>query len=459
MTISIAPSLRRIALLVLIVLASTAFGVTVAGPASAGTTPAQDEYRMLTLVNQERKARGLAPMVSDPAFADTARSWSGYLASQGRLSHDSRLKQVADRIEPNWRLVAENVGYAGSVDRVHHLLMNSTGHRNNILSSSTNRIGIGIVHSGGSVWVTQRFLQGPAISGRTGLETCGGPVAGGGGVASADLDGDGDDDLLVHGPGGAPDAVLRGSAHRRFATTTTAIQGSYLPLPGDFTGSGEDMVLFYSPGSAADYISEWTGSKFSSVQLRINGHYTPAVGDFDGDGRDDIIWYAAGSHPDYIWYGTSTVGKFIDQRITVNGKYCLIVADLDGNGQDDLTWYAPGRSADYLHMRTGARSYKSVRVTINGTYRPASGDFDADGQDDILWHAPGTAADYLWYGKTGFGDYESVRTTANGNYQPVTGDFDADGNDDIVWSDGSDAAGAPIWYGENRRGKFEDGRV
>lgn len=438
---------------------ATAISVGIADPAAAGTTAAQDESRMLTLVNQERQARGLAPLVSDPAFADTSRSWSAYLARQGKLSHDPNLGKVADRIEPKWRLVAENVGYAGSVERVHQLLMNSTGHRNNILSRSTNRIGIGIVHSGGSVWVTQRFLEGPAISGPTGLEACIGARNGGGTVVAGDLDRDGNDDIVVHGPSSAPDEVLRGSGDRRFSMTSTSVNGSYIPIAGDFTGSGSNSVLFYAPGSASDWLSRWNGSSFSSVQVTINGHYTPSVGDLDGDGRDDIIWYAAGSKPDFIWYGTPTTGRFNSQQITVNGDYCLVVADLDGNGQDDLTWYAPGRAADYIHMRTGTRTFRSIRTTVNGTYQPAAGDFDGDGNDDIVWHAPGGATDYLWYGEAGFGNYRSYAMAVNGTYYPVTGDFDADGNDDIVWTDGSHADGMPIWYGKDQRGRFDDARV
>lgn len=401
---------------------------------------------MLDLVNRERQARGLRPLTDDGPLADTSVSWSAKMARDGRLSHHPDLRAVASQVEPQWRAVAENVGYAGSIERVHELLMQSTDHRNNILSSNMNRIGIGVVHSGGRVWVTQRFLQGPDISGpRT--------------IAATDLDGDGADDLLVHGPGSAPDEVLRGSGRRTFSHASTTIRGDYVLVTGDFNGSGEDSVLFYAAGGAADYLSQWNGSGFSSLRVTINGTYIPSVGDLDGDGRDDIIWYAPGGAADYIWYGTATDGKFVSQRITVNGVYELIVADLDGNGQDDLTWYAPGSAADYIHMRTGTRTFKSIRTTINGRYEPTSGDYDGDGQDDIMWHGPGGAADYVWYGKAKFGSYQSVRVTVNGRYQPVSGDFDDDGRSDIVWTDGSNVDGVPIWYGRSTRGKFDDGRV
>lgn len=452
-------SIRRFALCFALIFAFTAVAISMADPAGAGTTPAQDERRLLTLVNQERQARGLAPLVSDAAFAETARAWAAHMGGEGRLSHDPDLTRDAAQVEPRWRSVAENVGFAGSVDRVHQLLMESSGHRANILAAKSNRIGIGIVHQGGRVWVTQRFLEGPAITGPTGLGPCVGTRTSAGTVAAADLDGDGADDLLVHGPSSAPDEIFQGSDRRVFAQTDTSIGGDYIPLTGDFTGSGTNSVLFYAAGSAPDYISRWNGSSFSSTPVQINGHYTPTVGDLDGDGRDDIIWYAPGTHPDYIWYGTATTGKFVSQTIRANGHYRLVVADLDGNGQDDITWHAPGYAKDYIHMRTGTRTFKSIPTTINGNYQPAAGDFDADGLDDIIWHGPGGAKDYVWYGKAKLGSYHSVPVTANGHYRPVTGDFDGDCHSDIVWTDGASAAGAPVWFGKAARSTFDNGRV
>jgi uncharacterized protein YkwD len=57
-----------------------------------------------------------------------------------------------------WTSYGENVGYGGSVDQVHALFMGSSGHRANILNPSYSRAGIGVVHSGGKVWVTIDFV-------------------------------------------------------------------------------------------------------------------------------------------------------------------------------------------------------------------------------------------------------------------------------------------------------------
>ncbi len=136
----------------------------------AGATPASDESELLTLMNQSRTGAGLPPMVSDGALAATSRSWSSIMAGQNRLFHDSNLAAVATSVEPAWRSVGENVGTGFSTQQLHDAFMGSTAHRANIMSGRFNRVGIGVVHAGGKTWVTVRFLEGPAISGTTGLD-------------------------------------------------------------------------------------------------------------------------------------------------------------------------------------------------------------------------------------------------------------------------------------------------
>jgi uncharacterized protein YkwD len=57
-----------------------------------------------------------------------------------------------------WRTCGENVGYGSSVDQIHTLFMGSEGHRANILNPAYGQVGIGVVRSGGTVWVTIDFV-------------------------------------------------------------------------------------------------------------------------------------------------------------------------------------------------------------------------------------------------------------------------------------------------------------
>ncbi len=59
----------------------------------------------------------------------------------------------------SYRTAGENLAGARTVDQAHSALMNSAGHRQNILSSSYNKVGVGIATGGpyGSMY-TQLFI-------------------------------------------------------------------------------------------------------------------------------------------------------------------------------------------------------------------------------------------------------------------------------------------------------------
>ncbi|MEQ1786857.1 MAG: FG-GAP-like repeat-containing protein, partial [Acidimicrobiales bacterium] len=384
--------LRRIATACLAAVAVVAV-LAPAAPAhasgrAAAATVADDELSFLRLLNQERVAGGLSPLVSDSRLAPTSRSWSGHMAGQDRLSHDPNLAAIAAQVEPNWRSVGENVGVGYSVQSLHNAFMGSSGHRANVMKSSYNRVGVGVVHAGDKIWVTVRFLQGPAISGTTGL----GPPPPPPGVRTTltgDFDGDGRGDLLTYGPGSSTDELWFGRSNRTLVQRSVSVSGaSYRPVAGDFDGNGRTDVLWYVPGSGSDVIWTWNGTGWTSRSVSISGTYTPMAGDFDGDGRDDIFWYAPGSAADTFWFGSSS-GAFTSVATQVTGTYTPRAGDFDGNGRDDILWYAPGSGADaiwYMSSSRGARTSRSI--TVNGSFRPVVGDFDASGTDDVFWYAP-----------------------------------------------------------------------
>ncbi|MDE0805540.1 MAG: glycoside hydrolase family 43 protein, partial [Acidimicrobiales bacterium] len=117
-----------------------------------------------------------------------------------------------------------------------------------------------------------------------------------------DFDGDGDDDLFAHDPGGRLDTLYLAVGDATFEAQPMTVRGSYSPLAGDFDGDGADDILWYAPGTKPDYL--WTANgdtTFQSTRTTINGNYQPITGDFNGDTTHDIVWYAPGTKPDYLW--------------------------------------------------------------------------------------------------------------------------------------------------------------
>jgi uncharacterized protein YkwD len=110
------------------------------------------EAEMLTLINQERQKRGLNPLQADPEMAQVGRAHSQDMFSRGYFAHDNpEGKDPFDRIrEANIRFFSagENLALAQTVEIAHVNLMNSPGHRANILNSSFGRVGIGILDGG-----------------------------------------------------------------------------------------------------------------------------------------------------------------------------------------------------------------------------------------------------------------------------------------------------------------------
>lgn len=134
------------------------------------------EKLMWQIVNGERESKRLPALAWNDDMADVARAHSAEMRDKKYFAHESptpRLKDPLDRyvmgIGHTPRLVAENVYRAwGSrsfiseqgVRDAHKSLMESPGHRANILLDGATKIGIGITaNSTGDIWVTQMFAR------------------------------------------------------------------------------------------------------------------------------------------------------------------------------------------------------------------------------------------------------------------------------------------------------------
>ncbi|MEY4745292.1 MAG: hypothetical protein RL272_1237 [Candidatus Parcubacteria bacterium] len=125
---------------------------------------AAGEARMLSLVNEERTKRGLNALVSDPGIARLARAHSADMLSRGYFSHltpeGTSPSGRADAADIGYRVFGENLALAPDVPLAHQGLMDSPGHRANILSPGYGRIGIGIEDAGEyGIMVTQNFAD------------------------------------------------------------------------------------------------------------------------------------------------------------------------------------------------------------------------------------------------------------------------------------------------------------
>ena len=107
---------------------------------------------MLDLVNQERTTRGLKPVKADPQLTEVGRMHSQDMFSRGYFSHYTpEGKDPFDRMKAShvhFLSAGENLALGQTLMICHEGLMNSPGHRANILNPSFGRLGIGILDGG-----------------------------------------------------------------------------------------------------------------------------------------------------------------------------------------------------------------------------------------------------------------------------------------------------------------------
>jgi uncharacterized protein YkwD len=117
-----------------------------------GEIDAQAEQDMFQMVNNERQKAGLKPVTFDNNLREVARSHSQDMFARGYFSHYTpEGESPFDRMSNaniSFGYAGENLALAPSTQLAMQGLMNSPGHRANILNPNFNKIGIGAIDGG-----------------------------------------------------------------------------------------------------------------------------------------------------------------------------------------------------------------------------------------------------------------------------------------------------------------------
>jgi uncharacterized protein YkwD len=143
-----------------------------AAPAGAGndeafTTTAAAEQAVWKLLNADRAHAGLPALAWDAQLAAVARGHSADMQAHGFFGHISpttgSAADRAKRANVDAMLILENVARAFTAGEAERGLMNSPGHRANILNREATRVGVGVVFDPASreLLVTQMFSRPP----------------------------------------------------------------------------------------------------------------------------------------------------------------------------------------------------------------------------------------------------------------------------------------------------------
>ena len=138
-----------------------------------------DEQELVEKVNAERTQRGLNALTVDARLVSTSRGHSSEMCALDYFNHQSptagltspmdrylKVLRAGGGATPSSLLVGENIYYCSvfndvyNVDYGHRALMNSPGHRANILEARFTKIGVGVYRNAkGEFWVTEMFSR------------------------------------------------------------------------------------------------------------------------------------------------------------------------------------------------------------------------------------------------------------------------------------------------------------
>lgn len=265
-------------------------------------------------------------------------------------------------------------------------------------------------------------------------------------IQTADVDGDGDDDIIGRGNGTwwvsrAEDGEFTDEA---WGNWSTRVHWRNVNV-GDFNGDGRDDIIGQTPNGAW-WVSVSDGNQFNTElwgrwSTRVNWTNI-TIGDFNGDGSDDVVGRADNGS---WWVGEAAGGEFDMNRWghwSPNVDWTNVdVGDFNGDGRDELigragaAWWVAESTGFAFVNRLWDRWSTRVRwddIQI--------GDLDADGVDELLGRTNGG-----WWVTRNTGTNVVTeswgRWSTNANWKNVMlFDVDRDGRDDVIGRTGAD------WY-------------
>ena len=246
-----------------------------------------------------------------------------------------------------------------------------------------------------------------------------------GAPAVADLDGDGEPEILV-GP-----VVLGADGKRRWETTTRYRRGGFFSVAADLDLDGRLEVIVGATAHRANGDLLWDASRFGDGPV--------AIGNFDDTDTPEIVMVSSGVHllnarGERLWGPVA---------IPTGGGGPPTVADFDGDGQPEIG--VAGRSAYTVFDTDGSLLWSAPTNDASSAITGSSVfDFDGDGQAEVVYGDERVLR--IYRGRDGAVLFETPNTSSTGTELPVIADVDGDRHADII------VATNPSGFGRTERG-------
>ena len=273
-------------------------------------------------------------------------------------------------------------------------------------------------------------------------------------VIAADFDGDGRLDVAATGTGSSDNVRVYlnlGSGSFTPAAVVGDASGAQDVAAADMDGDG-DLDLVVAAGSAVWFSNNALSWQTMSLPISFSQPEAVAPGDFDQDGDMDfaVVTFLTDK---VFWVEQTSPGVFADKvevPSSLDEGQSIIAADLDSDGDLDLATASSGDGRIAWIPNLGGGTWGS-QITVTdqaaGARSVHAADIDSDGDLDLL-SASLDDNKLAWYeqlpGGLGFSSQKIISTAMNGGRSVFAADIDGDGALDCATASESDNAVA--WY-------------
>ncbi|MEQ9405479.1 MAG: FG-GAP-like repeat-containing protein, partial [Cyclobacteriaceae bacterium] len=246
----------------------------------------------------------------------------------------------------------------------------------------------------------------------------------------ADLDGDGDNELLYKSSGGYSNILLEDDLTDN-SGIVVADAGMFIVADFDndgdldiIGGEGYDLEVYYNDGA---------GNFSFGFRETLNGYiYDIAIADFDQDGDNDVAVATYNGGQAYRNNGDQTIIYFSSIAILSTYTHRVEVGDFDNDGLTDIVFGS--YDDNYIFQNAGGGSFSQISsYYFYNTRKSEVADFDGDGDLDLLILDYDDINLLRGDGTGSFTEYNTGVANVNNNTDLVVGDMDADNDLDVAF--------------------------
>ncbi|MCB0567847.1 MAG: T9SS type A sorting domain-containing protein [Phaeodactylibacter sp.] len=325
------------------------------------------------------------------------------------------------------------------------------------------------------VLLAQTFTEVPPASDFEGVSA--------GAIAFADVDGDGDSDVLITGLDGSLEPIAKlytndgtGSYTEVVGTPFDVVYNSSVAF-ADVEGDGDSDVLITGENDSARiaklYTNDGTGSFTEVMGTPFDGVTVGSVAfsDVDGDGDNDVL-ITGTSNPGriaklYTNNGTGSFSEVMGTPFAGVSRSSIAFADVDGDGDSDVLITGDGGAVGEiakLYTNDGMGSFTEVIDTFFVGVSNSSiafSDVDGDGDSDVLITGQqdffeGFAKLYTNDGTGSFAEVMGAPFDGVYNSSIAFSDVDSDGDSDVLIVGENDSERIAKLYTNDGAGSFAE---